>query len=172
MVAWTPNIEFDYDLGECIKVIYTTPESESLPLRKKSTKFPQLQSFPHQLAFQQKMTEDIEKLNFSNSDQNLSIAQSEALRQLASLDKVVIKPSDKGVNIVLMDSKDYEKMCLDLLQNRDWYRADPNSFQTQLQSRYQSFNAAFNAGTINKDTRVPDSKTSQISNVLRTIKNS
>lgn len=126
-----------------------TPECEPLPLKKRSTKFPQLQGFLHLVAFLQKKTEDIDKLNFIG---NPSPKQTEALHQLTSLDKVVIKPSDKGGNIVLMDSEYYERMYLDLLHNRDWYRTVPNSFQIQIQSRYQSIvNSAFNTGTIDKE---------------------
>lgn len=57
------NIEFDYDSGEFAEVIYTTPEQEPLPLRKKSTKFPQLQNFPQLSAFIQKFCAEIDLLD-------------------------------------------------------------------------------------------------------------
>lgn len=40
-----PNVEFDYVTGEYVEVVYTTPEQEPLPLRKKYTRFPQLKQF-------------------------------------------------------------------------------------------------------------------------------
>lgn len=40
------DVEFDYKSGEFIVVVYTTPKNESLPFRKKYTKFPQLQNSP------------------------------------------------------------------------------------------------------------------------------
>lgn len=87
-------------------MVYSSlPEFDPLALHKKSTKFPQLQGFPHLGAFLQKMTEDINELQLSDVlEQNLSLQQTEALRQLGALDKVVIKPSDKGGNIALMNS--------------------------------------------------------------------
>lgn len=122
-----------------MEVVYTTPESEPLPFRGKSTKFPQLQNFPHLLAFLQKVTDDVNKLTFTiDPDSNLSLEQTRALRELASIKTLVIKPSDKGGNIVLMDSKQYEAMYLDLLRNQDWYRAVPDSFNLNLQAKYQS----------------------------------
>lgn len=48
-----PNVEFDYNTGEYVEVVYMTPENEPLPLQKKSNKFPQLQQFPHLVAFLQ-----------------------------------------------------------------------------------------------------------------------
>lgn len=44
------NVEFDYKEGEFVDVVYTVPENDPFPLKKKSTKFPQLQNFPHLIA--------------------------------------------------------------------------------------------------------------------------
>lgn len=34
------DIEFDYETGDFVEVIYSTPQAEPLSLRKKSTHFP------------------------------------------------------------------------------------------------------------------------------------
>lgn len=49
------DIEFKYESGEFVEVLYSTPEQKPLPLRKKSTKFLQLQNFPYLSAFIQKV---------------------------------------------------------------------------------------------------------------------
>lgn len=68
-----------------------------MPLRKKATKFPQLQGFPHLGAFLQKMTNDINELQLTGApEHNLSPQQTEALHQLEALDKVLLKQSNKG----------------------------------------------------------------------------
>lgn len=36
---------------------------------------------------------------------------------------IVIKPSDKGGNVVLMDNQFYKSMCRKILNNKDWYRS-------------------------------------------------
>lgn len=44
-----------------------------------------------------------------------------ALSNLKKLDDVIIKPSDKGGNLVLMDSIQYKQMCLKNIPNKNWY---------------------------------------------------
>lgn len=79
--------------------------------------------------------------------------QTKALNELRNLSDVVIKASDKGGNIVLMDSCYYEKMCFDILRNADWYRPIPDSYYTQLHSKYNVLvGDAYSLGTIDKDT--------------------
>lgn len=100
------------NLGKFVEIVYTTPECEPLPFRKKSNKLPQFQNFPHVVAFLQKVTEDINKLNFKiDPGCNLYPEQTRALRELSCIDTVVVRPSDKGGNIVLMDAAYYKKKC-------------------------------------------------------------
>lgn len=35
---------------------------------------------------------------------------------------IVVKPSDKGGNVVIMDNQDYVLMCLNILNNKNWYK--------------------------------------------------
>lgn len=51
-------------MGEFVEGLYTTSENEPLPLRKQSTMFPQLQNIPHLVAFLQKVTEEMNHLEF------------------------------------------------------------------------------------------------------------
>lgn len=130
-------IEFDYNLGEFIEVEYVTAEQEPLPFCRKSTRFPQLHNFSHLVAFLQKVTEDINKLSFNlQLNSNLSPEQTRALQELSSINTQTVKPSNKGGNVVLMGSAQYKRMCLDLLRNKDWYRAVPVSFNIRLQAQF------------------------------------
>ena len=52
---------------------------------------------------------------------NLSDKQRKALETLSKDDSIVIKSADKGGAIVIMNSEDYEKGCLEQLQNLEYY---------------------------------------------------
>lgn len=54
------NMEFDYDTGEYVEVIYSTLENKPLPLRKKSTKFPCYNNFPYASAFFKRITDELQ----------------------------------------------------------------------------------------------------------------
>lgn len=45
-----------------------------------------------------------------------------ALISLENNDKLIIKPSDKGGNVVLLNSPDYCQMCLAILQDSSCYK--------------------------------------------------
>ena len=60
---------------------------------------------------------------------NLTPNQRAALSRLAADRTIVIKASDKCGKIVIMDVKDYDEACLQVLTNRDHYtelQTDPN----------------------------------------------
>lgn len=122
-------VEFDYKLGEFVEVVYTTPVSEPLPFWKKSTKFPQLQNFPHLVAFLQKVMDEINKLGFAiDPSCTLTPEQTRALQELSCIDTVVVKPSDKGGEHSTYGHWGYyDKMCFDILRNDDLYRTVPDS---------------------------------------------
>lgn len=66
----------------------------------------------------------------------------------------LVKPSDKGGNVVLLDNHDYIIMCQNILDNKDWY----NRLSTQCIDQYNSdfymfFDQAYNNGVILKDLR-------------------
>lgn len=53
---------------------------------------------------------------------NLSTSQFKALQSLTSYDHLVIKASDKGSNVVILDRAHYKEICLRLLNNKTWYK--------------------------------------------------
>lgn len=61
---------------------------------------------------------DLDKLH----THNLSFRHRKAIRNLQCHPDLVIKPADKGGNVIDMDVPAYERMCLDILDNRHWYR--------------------------------------------------
>lgn len=52
---------------------------------------------------------------------NLTKDQQRAYKKLQSYDDIIIKPSYKGGNIVIMNIPDYLDMCNLLIQNKQWY---------------------------------------------------
>ncbi|CAJ0932522.1 unnamed protein product [Ranitomeya imitator] len=70
------------------------------------------------------VTEDIMKLSGSKhrSPYNLTKNEISCLRNLENDTNIVIKPSDKGGNVVVMNSIDYRLLCLTLLERRDEYQ--------------------------------------------------
>lgn len=84
---------------------------------------------------------------------NLSPRLRQALTSLQKNSELIIKPADKGGNLVVMDRTKYELMCLRILKNREWYR--PIS-QTVKESYYREFRniitCALSNGLIDKQT--------------------
>ncbi|CAJ0945100.1 unnamed protein product [Ranitomeya imitator] len=56
-----------------------------------------------------------------DTDDNLTAKEREALDTLRKNDQLIIKPSDKGGNLVLMDHPEYRTMCTTILQDRTTY---------------------------------------------------
>ena len=55
--------------------------------------------------------------------------KSKAIKSLQNYKSIVIKPSDKSGGVVVMNTQDYEKACLQHLSNTDFYAqldANPN----------------------------------------------
>ena len=60
---------------------------------------------------------------------NLTNKQREALNSLASDETLIIKLADKGSGIVLMDINDYNDLCMEILNDKEYYEevtSDPN----------------------------------------------
>lgn len=68
---------------------------------------------------------------------NLTEAQRTALLSLQTNDNIVIKPSDKGGNLVIQDKLHYESMVLALLNNKEWYRRVSETHLKHTTLRYQ-----------------------------------
>lgn len=87
--------------------------------------------------------------------QNMTLTQREELRKLTSNPEIVIKPADKGGQIVLQDRAHYLKEALRQLEDKDYYKP----LQTLLQSETQTLVRAcvdrmFQSGFINKKQKV------------------
>lgn len=67
----------------------------------------------------------------------LSRGELRALISMENDDCITIKPSDKEGNIVILNAKAYEQMCLAILNDRSCYKVLPNnsmeSFNVELQ---------------------------------------
>ncbi|CAH2283818.1 Hypothetical predicted protein [Pelobates cultripes] len=69
---------------------------------------------------------------------NLTLAERRALIELSRESNLVIKSSDKGGNIVLMDKANYIEMCMEHLENTDMYRRLPTDPTTEYLTELKS----------------------------------
>lgn len=92
------------------------PAPDSLTkLKKKSTLYPSPSSNSNASAFLKLVTADIEKMKFFHkSKSNLDRDERAALDALARVHDIVIKPFDKGGNVVVMGNTQYIEMCQNL----------------------------------------------------------
>lgn len=98
----------------------TSVSPENCKFKAKSQKFPNLQTFPAVWAFLKQTRKQIENFSFPQQiKDNLSQAQHSALNNITQNDQIVVKPSDKGGNVVLMDK--YIEMCNKILRNQEWF---------------------------------------------------
>ena len=58
---------------------------------------------------------------------NLTASQCEAILDLSKDDSIIIKPADKGGAIVIMDSEDCKKGCLQILSDKEFYEELPEN---------------------------------------------
>ncbi|XP_069586465.1 uncharacterized protein [Ranitomeya imitator] len=140
-------------------------ESQPVASRSKFTlpkpkRFPPLNLFPEIETFVKVVTEDLRKIPVESQHDNLTRGQRQALTELRSLKQVLIKPADKGGNVVLWPTEMYEKEAFRQLRDEDTYRRlsfNPTSvFQAEL---YDILDEAFTDGLITKDLRdglIPD----------------
>ncbi|CAH2223725.1 Hypothetical predicted protein [Pelobates cultripes] len=72
-------------------------------------------------------TNDVTKMHFERpSNNNLTINERKALKELKSLDNVIIKPADKGGKIVLLNRDMYIDMCMAHLSDASNYSVLPS----------------------------------------------
>lgn len=98
---------------------------ETAPIKKykpKSEAYPPLTLNPNVETFTRHVTKDLRKLRHNkNKDANLTPKLRKALKNLQGNKNLVIKPADKGGNIVVQDTKQYKEICLKILRNTQWY---------------------------------------------------
>ncbi|XP_073465040.1 uncharacterized protein [Aquarana catesbeiana] len=137
-----------------------------LSFKPKSTNFPNLSMNPNIWAFVEQISKTIKDTDFSIScPSNLSGAQKQALKSLQNHPGLVIKPADKGGNVVVMDVAVYEIMCRDILDNPDWYRPISRTLiENYAREYYELIFSAYQKGIIDintwkflnvKDARIP-----------------
>lgn len=76
-------------------------------------------------AFLQKVMLDVEDMMTHPAPSNCTRMERAALRALEQDESIIIKPSDKGGNVVLMDRREYEEVCLQILGDHDTYERLP-----------------------------------------------
>lgn len=120
-----------------------TDKAESTPreYKPKSQVFPALQGNPNIWAFTQPVTNEICQTKWRKTSQsNLTPAQQEAVLSLQQDHCIIIKPSDKGGNLIVMECNQYETMVMNLLKNQEWYkkylRTMPYRFTIQKTNRF------------------------------------
>ncbi|KAM9316432.1 uncharacterized protein PAF06_007451 [Gastrophryne carolinensis] len=85
----------------------------------------------------------------SNLDENLH----KAIKEFEANHQLVIKPADKGGNIVVMSTTQYEDMCMQILNNKNWYTRTPMSRLTRDAQEYHNLiKEALDQGVINAHT--------------------
>lgn len=128
--------------------------SQPKDYKPKSKTFPALHGNPNVWAFIQQVTEEIKKTKWKGlHDSNLTHSQLEALFSLQKNQNLVVKPSDKGGNLVIVERYQYESMVMRLLNNRDWYKKISEGHIQLMAIRYrQLIESAYHQGLINKST--------------------
>lgn len=82
---------------------------------------------------------------------NLTPTERQALRELKEAKQVIIKRSDKGGNIVLMDDEDYEKEAKRLLGDTNTYlKIDHDPFPRVVRELNSKLDDAVEAGLLTK----------------------
>ncbi|KAM4012917.1 LOW QUALITY PROTEIN: bactericidal permeability-increasing protein-like [Anomaloglossus baeobatrachus] len=73
------------------------------------------------------VTKDLEKVNPINKrHDNLTFEERRVLENLSQNKNLILKPSDKGGNLVILSHDIYKKMCTDLLSDKKTYVILPN----------------------------------------------
>uniref|UniRef100_A0A8C5LSW4 Uncharacterized protein n=1 Tax=Leptobrachium leishanense TaxID=445787 RepID=A0A8C5LSW4_9ANUR len=104
---------------------------------KQKTKFtPSFSDFSNLEVFVNLVTSEIESIRNKDLqwESNLSQAEQLALKELQDVRNIVIKQSDKGGNLVIMDRDEYVAMCMVHLNDNDGYRklgCDPTQLFTK-----------------------------------------
>lgn len=68
------------------------------------------------------LSKKVEEIVPKSRKSNLTTAQQQALQLLQTREGIVIKPADKGSNVVIMTDMNYVKICNKILSIKSWYR--------------------------------------------------
>lgn len=107
------------------------PSRRSPNLKTRSTSMPQFCKNKWLGVFLDFVQEDLQKVNWmAIGSDNLMKDERKALTELQNDESVIIKPSDKGGNVVLLSAKLYEREVSRLLPDSSTYsKLDLNPFQ-------------------------------------------
>ncbi|CAH2282575.1 Hypothetical predicted protein [Pelobates cultripes] len=103
------------------------PSKSLTKLKPQSWFTPNLKDTPHVDLFVEMTTSDLAKMHLERPvDNNLTIMEQKALKELKTLDNVIIKPADKGGNIVLLNRDMYIDMCMAHISDESNYSVLPS----------------------------------------------
>lgn len=113
--------------------------------------------------FLRMVTKEISAIPSELPARNLSVSHHRALLELKSMHDIVIKEADKGGCVVVLGLDHYRQLCLDIVNNRSWYKPiDFSSIDNYMVEFYSLIDGAFHAGVISKTIwefmRTPASK--------------
>ncbi|CAH2284022.1 Hypothetical predicted protein, partial [Pelobates cultripes] len=111
-----------------------TDPSKYTDLKLKSKFTPYLGNYRNIDLFLETMKNEIDKIDNRSLDfhpnMNLSSREQVALKSLRNNTEIILKPADKGGNIVMMDITDYVTMVLKVLEDENTYKilkSDPTN---------------------------------------------
>ncbi|KAM9330351.1 epididymis-specific alpha-mannosidase [Gastrophryne carolinensis] len=132
------------------RIITKTRKTE---FKKTSTYYPNLGLNHNVATFTSLVTNEIEHLTYKKKSSNLNPALQKALDDLEHNQQIVVKPADKGGNIVIMSVHQYENMCMRILNNKSWYaRASMSRLTRDAQEYHALVQEARDRGVIDAHT--------------------
>ncbi|XP_077131129.1 uncharacterized protein LOC143785876 [Ranitomeya variabilis] len=130
----------------------TAEKGKFIPPKPK--KFPSMNLYPNIDLFVKLVSKEFGEIPNKITRDNLSIEQRRALKELKSMRDIVIKPADKGGNIIIQSTRMYEREAFRQLRDSSCYKRltyNPTlSFQSELQ---EILERAFQEGVISKELR-------------------
>ncbi|KAM4043956.1 uncharacterized protein ACNLHF_014260 isoform 1-T2 [Anomaloglossus baeobatrachus] len=129
------------------------PSTGAFPqsLLPRSTKFPPLSLCPAVDIFVRLVSEDFRKIDTKRRRDNLTYKQRKALTELQGYSDIVIKPADKGGNIVIMSVEKYEREVTRQLREKATYmRLPSNPLEKYISELAVILDRALEIGLIDK----------------------
>ncbi|KAM5135054.1 LOW QUALITY PROTEIN: NXPE family member 4-like [Mantella aurantiaca] len=155
MELWEESNSNQQNIEPPSTITLATPSEPKRPslsdFKAKSTKFPPFVN-SNLAFFVRQVTTEINSLKITQpKNTNLTSKQSQALSDLQHNSSIVIKPSDKGGNIVIMDKDNYVQMCNKILDNTTWYsQVSLNYVEMVYEKFYVLVDDAYTMGNIDK----------------------
>lgn len=152
------------DLIDCVDIdklltnVDSDSEAQSLKpkstLKNKSDQFPPLSTNQNMMAFLKLVSWDLKQISIkAQSKDNLTPLERQALQDLSKNYSLVVKPSDKAGNIVLMNNDQYITMCKKILNNENWYQSIPLNMIAKFSRKfYDLMDTAGRTGIITATT--------------------